>query len=264
MPFTLIILLAGVAGLLLILAALVMPGAAHRTSAPDSVIRPLQPDTPARPDRVRARAVPLHRRMQRAMANHPDPLIALLKTAFWIMLFVALVDHLSDRYASFTAYVTWGLAIVPHEAGHLICQPFGWLIMVLGGSIWQILAYVLVGLFALYKRKLEAALLIWAVIGHSFIDLSVYIGDAAERKLPLLFGNNKDHHDWWNILKHYNALEHDDTIAIITVIIGTLIALSASTTGILLAWWKPRAILEDDPIYAEGLRDAAREEIGNF
>ncbi len=262
MPITLIVIIAGTAGLLLILAALAMPHAPRATTTPpESAIRPIQPDTPAP---RRTPAIPLHQRLQRAIANHPDPLVATLKTAVWIALLVALVEHLTDRRYSITAHAAWVLTIAPHEAGHFICQPFGWLLMVLGGSIWQILIYVLAGLYALYKRKIDAALLMWAIVGHSFINVSVYIGDAAERKLPLIFGMSKEYHDWWNILKHYDALEHDDRLAIAAVVIGTLIALSASTTGILVAWWKPRSMLENDPIYAEGMRDAAREEIGDM
>ena len=262
MPITLIIILAGLIGLLLIAFALTLPGNTRiAADAPTTaVIQPIQPAA-ALP---RPPTLTLRQRMQRAITNHPDPLVATLKTVFWIVLLIALVDHLGDRRYSVTAHFAWVLTIGPHEAGHFICQPFGWLLTVLGGSIWQLLAYGLAGIYAYWRRKIDAALLMWAIVGHSLINLSVYIGDASERKLPLIFGMNKKYHDWWNILGHYDALQYDDRLALIAIGLGTLIAVSASVAGIIVAWWLPRAILANDPIYAEGLRDAAREEIGDF
>lgn len=235
--FTTVLLIVAAGGGVLILALGLWAEHRARTRRPASPIRPIQPLPPA----------PVQRR-RRGLANHPDPLFAAFKTALWLASLFVLADHLSDTQQSTVAYIVWGITIVPHEAGHLFCQPFGWVLHVAGGSIWQLLPFVLVAIYAFgFRRMINAALFFWTLVGHSLINLSVYIEDAAERELPLIFGMSKDHHDWWNLLKHYDALEHDNLIAGIAYNGGALIVIAAALAGVLFAWWLPRAWMDTRP-----------------
>lgn len=221
------------AGVLLI-AAGVWSGRRAHSSRRASVIRPI-------------RRSPVQR-LQRALANHPDPLLALVKTGFWIVMLVALVDHLHDTQRGTVAHLAWLLSIGPHEIGHFVCTPFGWLLHVAGGSIWQVLVYVLLAVYAFsVQRRVWLALLFWIIAGHSLINLSVYIADAAERDLPLLFGMGKNHHDWWNLLSHYDALRHDDLIAQFVRGSGAVIVVLTVAVGLVTAWWMPRRWLPTTP-----------------
>lgn len=206
-----------------------------RDPRPASVIRPIEPPAVAAPRRSP------FQRIRQAILNHPDPLVAIFKTAFWLAMAVALVDHLRDVQHGTVAYLVWLLTIGPHEIGHYLCWPFGWVLNVAGGSIWQVLLYVLLALYTFtFRRQVWLSLVFWMIAGHSLINLSVYIGDAAERDLPLILGMDKSRHDWWNLLGHYNALQHDDLIAALVRDAGVVVALAAMITGLITAWWIPR------------------------
>lgn len=161
----------------------------------------------------------------------------LFLTGFWLLWLIPLVDHLLDTQHSTTANIIWALTIGPHEVGHLICMPFSELIMFLGGTIWQILFWVLLGGYTfLVRRQLALGSTMLMVAGHSFINASVYIGDAQERELPLLFGNDKSRHDWWNILGELGLLEYDDQFALTSLIIGSIIVLAIIFFNIYFLW----------------------------
>lgn len=244
-----IVLLLALAGLLLIAAGL-WP---HRAGRASAAIRPIAPPI-APPPAPRPRPS-----LWRLLTRHPDPLLALFQTAFWLTMPLLLADHLQDRHRGLVAHFAWILSIVPHEAGHLVCTPFGWVLYVLGGSIWQVLIYVLLALYvgALQGRH-RLALVFWTIAGHSLINLSVYIADAAERKLPLIFGMDKSHHDWGNLLAHYDALAYDDTLALIVMLAGAALVSIAALIGVVTAWWVPQRWRLADPAIAASLRDLQR------
>ena len=68
-------------------------------------------------------------------------------------------------------------------------------------------------------------MLFW--FGQNFIDVSVYMGDAIERKLPLLGGNSVNH-DWYYLLSHLNLLQATDSLSATTYSIGALIIITAA------------------------------------
>ena len=177
----------------------------------------------------------------RVVRAHPLPLYGVVETLLWLGVLATLVDHLRDPANSLTAMVVWYLTIGVHELGHVICMPFGWLLHVAGGSIWQVLFWAGLGTWALFaQRRLTQALLLWAVAGHSFINLARYIDDARARELNLLFGLGPESHDWWNILSRYDLLEYDHLLADISTGIGTAIVLLTVVGGIVTTWLLPR------------------------
>lgn len=173
--------------------------------------------------------------------NHPRRVWAVIESGLWLLFLLPLLDNLQNPYHGTTAYWVWSLTIIPHEAGHLICAPFGWFIMVLGGSIWQILFWLLLGWYIMVVRKgLTGALLCWMLVGHSFINLSVYVRDAQERDLPLIFGMDKSRHDWWNILNTLNLLPYDNTFADMVWSLGGFIAFGCILLALLSTWYLPK------------------------
>jgi hypothetical protein len=190
----------------------------------------------------------LLRRFRQAAGRNPAPGYAVLETVFWVFVLATMVDNVQAPRESTTARLVWLLIIGPHEIGHLICMPFGWTLNILGGSLWQILAFLLPALYAfLVRRQISTSLVFWAMTGHSFINLAPYIGDARARSLPLLFGMSKEHHDWWNLLGHYGLLEYDHTLAAAATLIGAGIIVLAAAAGIITAWLLPRTRLGPAP-----------------
>ena len=188
-----------------------------------------------------------------AVRRHPDPMLAVLETGFWLLVAATWIDHLRAPRSGFTAQAVWAITIVPHEAGHLICAPFGWTLQFAGGSIWQVLIFVLPAVVAFaVRRQISTSLLFWALVGHSFLNMAPYIGDASTRDLPLLFGLGKDHHDWWNLLGHYGLLDYDHIFAAVAITAGSAILLCAVSTGIAAAWLLPRRMIGPFPRFEGG------------
>ena len=159
-------------------------------------------------------------------------------TLLWLFFFVTLVDHLRSR-SSLTSTLVYFLVILPHEAGHFLCSPFGWFLSVAGGSIWQILLFVLFGFIVLYRKRRNEALGWWAVAGHSLINLSVYIADASARSLPLIPIPDPARHDWGNMLEYLGLLEYDWLFALLATVIGGGVVLSTVAAGLFFTWYQP-------------------------
>lgn len=104
--------------------------------------------------------------------------------------------------------------LIIHEAGHFFFTIFGRFIMLLGGTLMQIiLPSILVFHFFVHDYRLGTQVsLFW--LGHNFINISVYVADARTRRLPLLSGNI-DHHDWWQMLGMLDMLTYDRIIGYI-------------------------------------------------
>lgn len=190
---------------------------------------------------ARTELVKFVERMGQSVQSHPAKALGVIETVFWAALLLPLIDNLLDPQGSTTAFWTWLITIGPHEIGHLLFMPFGELLMYLGGSIFQVLFFVLIGSYVLLlKRQVTSGIFFFMVAGHSFINISVYIRDASTRRLDLLFGLDKSHHDWWNILRRLDMLAYDGTIADIVLFIGAVVVLGTLIAGILTTWMLPR------------------------
>ncbi|MGD8779864.1 MAG: hypothetical protein PVH88_12995 [Ignavibacteria bacterium] len=106
--------------------------------------------------------------------------------------FIPLLDHFN---------------LLIHEGGHGIFSIFPKFLYTLGGTLMQIiLPLVFVYYFVSNQKKLGAQIsLIW--MGQNLLNISVYAGDALERKLPLL-GGNKVYHDWTYLLREIDMLQN--------------------------------------------------------
>lgn len=162
-------------------------------------------------------------------------------TILWAVFLLSLFDHLASR-SGFTGTLVYFLVILPHEAGHFLCSPFGWFLSVAGGSIWQILLFVIFGFIVLFRKRRNEALGWWAVAGHSLINLSTYIADASARSLVLIPIPDPSRHDWGNILEHLGLLKYDWLFAQTAIIIGGATVLSAAVVGLFFTWYQPQKL----------------------
>lgn len=113
-----------------------------------------------------------------------------------------------------------------HEFGHVLFSPFGRFMMILGGSLFQIMMPLIAMFsFSLQMRdNFAAAIMMWWT-GQNFIDVAPYIADAEYRSLPLILGMGEDAHDWGNLLTMLNRVESAQTYANISFAIGSLVML---------------------------------------
>lgn len=125
-----------------------------------------------------------------------------------------------------------------HEAGHLLFIPFGRFMMILGGSLGQVLMpLVCLATFLVKTRDpFGASVALWWV-AESLMDLAPYINDARALDLLLLggvTGKETDGHDWNNILTMLGWLEYDHRLAHLAYNIGIVFMLASLAWGGLL------------------------------
>ena len=198
-------------------------------------------------------------RWRRIVARHPAPFWGWVETIFWLLVLSTVFFHLRDVHDGLVARIVWLLTIGPHEIGHIICMPFGWTLHFAGGSIWQVLWWLLLALYVLFLRfQVTGALVFMTIVGHSFINMMPYIADARARELPLLFGMDSSHHDWWNLLNKYRLLEYDQQIADFAAGVGVTVLLLTAAAGIITTWLLPRRGIGPVPRYMGNLLAALR------
>ena len=117
--------------------------------------------------------------------------------------------------------------LVIHEAGHVFFMFFGELLYAFGGTIFQLLIPFIFVSYFYFKKEFFSAFIVLFWLGQNFINVAVYMGDAVERKLPLLGGNSVNH-DWHYIFSHLNILQLTDFLSAITFSIGVLIIIAAA------------------------------------
>lgn len=125
-------------------------------------------------------------------------------------------------------YRSWfaGLTLVIHEFGHLLFAPFGQTLMLLGGSITQVTAPVLVAAYLLFRQGDWFGLAVGlAWLSFSSFELATYVGDANKGQLPLVGFGSDVLHDWDTLLTQWHLLNHCDTFA-------TLLRVGAAVVGL--------------------------------
>ena len=124
-----------------------------------------------------------------------------------------------------------GVNLLIHEGGHIICLPFGHFVHMIGGTLFQLLMPTLfiVHFYRHGQPYSSAIVLFW--LGHSFLDISVYAGDAVAMKLPLLGGRHSIH-DWNYLLTELGLLDFTRPIAITIYTIGAILITLATIFSI--------------------------------
>ncbi len=119
-----------------------------------------------------------------------------------------------------------------HEFGHILFMPFGEFMMILGGSLFQVLLpLALTCVFVFIQRDTFAGSITLWWCGQSFIDVSPYIADAEYRALPLVGGGGEESHDWGNLLTMMDALDNTHAIANCSFGIGAILIIVALVWG---------------------------------
>lgn len=99
-----------------------------------------------------------------------------------------------------------------HEAGHVLFQPLGDPLVVLGGSLLQVMLPLAFVAYFLVRREPFSASVVMAWVAASLANVALYVADARAQELPLLGGENVIH-DWWYLLIEWDLLSHDVSIA---------------------------------------------------
>ncbi|HCS62621.1 MAG TPA: hypothetical protein DIW64_00205, partial [Cellvibrio sp.] len=119
-----------------------------------------------------------------------------------------------------------------HEFGHILFMPFGEFMMILGGSLFQVLLPLALMCVFVFKQRdtFAGSIMLWWC-GQSFIDVSPYIADAEYRALPLVGGGGEESHDWGNLLTMMDALDSTQVVANCSFGVGAVLIIAALVWG---------------------------------
>lgn len=141
--------------------------------------------------------------------------------------------------------------LVFHEAGHVVFRPFGEWVMVLGGTLGQLLMPLIIGVVFLWQRRdpFGAAMALW-MTGVSLLDIAPYQYDALHPQLMLLSGTTGEDgpHDWMYLFATTSQVANAQRIGAMTHAVGTLVVVAALAWGaaLLVAQYGRRAGLVEE------------------
>ena len=120
------------------------------------------------------------------------------------------------------------LDLAIHETGHLLFGFAGETLMLLGGTLFQLLvpAAFVVALWRNGDRHGATVPLWW--MGQNCWNVSVYVRDARAQELPLVGGGE---HDWAILLANWDWLNRDQALADAVHLVGVVLYVVAIIGG---------------------------------
>ncbi len=136
-----------------------------------------------------------------------------------------------SRVALLVGFAAWGMILIAqdyrtgemgssfihrpllifHEAGHVVFRLFGEWVMVLGGTLGQLIMPIILGGALLLKNRdpFGASIGLWFV-GVSLLDIAPYMYDALQPQLVLLSGRTGEEggHDWIYLFSSMGLLQN--------------------------------------------------------
>jgi hypothetical protein len=130
------------------------------------------------------------------------------------------------------------LDLAIHETGHLLFVFAGETLMLLGGTLFQLLvpAAFVVALWRAGDRHGATIPLWW--MGQNCWNISVYVRDARAQELPLVGGGE---HDWAILLANWDWLNRDQALADAVHLLGVVLYVIAIIGGWLFLRTRTRA-----------------------
>ena len=176
----------------------------------------------------------------------------------WHAVLLAVPDRVDamrfwGRCALWLGFAIWGLVLIAqdwrtgeignsfihrpllifHEAGHVVFMAFGHWLMIMGGTLGQLIMPAVMAVALLWKNRdpFGAAIGVW-FLGVSLLDIAPYIFDALVPQLTLLSGGTGEEggHDWIYLLSSLGWLPKAQLLGGLVHKLGALVVLLA------LAW----------------------------
>lgn len=146
----------------------------------------------------------------------------------------------SENYTDPDGNFMHSILLPIHEAGHVFFRLFGEFMMVAGGSLFQLLLPLGIGVAFYVKQRdpFGAAICLWWT-GASLVDLSPYIYDALYPKLTLLGGHTGESggpHDWIYILEKLGWINRAQGLGTFTHHLGVLVMFGSVGWGVSWLW----------------------------
>ena len=93
----------------------------------------------------------------------------------------------------------------------------------------EILLPLLIVIFTILNRYVKGTQFALYLLGSAWFSVAFYAADGGQRQLPLIGNLGKESHDWYNLLRHFDMLDSNASIALTFGIIGTVVYAGALT-----------------------------------
>jgi hypothetical protein len=125
----------------------------------------------------------------------------------WLIFYALfLIYALADRSGFlFIDYVN----LIIHEGGHFFFSWFGYTIMILGGTLGELLVPGLCGIYFFWQREASATAFCGFWFFENFLYIGTYMADARAEALPLV---GSGEHDWATLFGQWGWLLQDQKI----------------------------------------------------
>ncbi|GAC1661681.1 MAG: hypothetical protein NVS9B4_14260 [Candidatus Acidiferrum sp.] len=99
--------------------------------------------------------------------------------------------------------------LIVHEGGHFFFSWFGYTIMILGGTLGELLVPLLCGIYFFSQREATAVTFCGFWFFENFLYIGKYMADARAQALPLV---GSGEHDWGILFGQWGVLLRDQQI----------------------------------------------------
>jgi hypothetical protein len=127
-----------------------------------------------------------------------------------LFLLYAALDHSGFLFLDY-------VNLMIHEGGHLFFSWFGETIMILGGTLGELLVPLLCAAYFFFHRETTGFAFSAFWFFENFPYIGRYMSDARDQALPLFGGGE---HDWGMLFAQWGVLQHDRAIGSVTRDIG--------------------------------------------
>lgn len=147
--------------------------------------------------------------------------------------------HLNSyTYGSILAPANLGI----HELGHFLFSPLGQFLGILGGTILQLAAPIILMVNFYNQGDFFAITLCFGWLSTNLFNVATYVADARLMNLPLVspFGVENVIHDWNYLLGKMGLLQYDTTIAFLLRCAAVISMLACLLAGFWVLWQMKR------------------------
>ena len=141
--------------------------------------------------------------------------VSRLSLAGWLCFYGLFLLHALKNESGFLALDHVNLVI--HEAGHFFFSWFGYTIMILGGTLGELLVPMLIAFYFLWRRETTGTAFAAFWIFENFLYIGTYMADARRLALPLV---GSGEHDWEILFGQWGLLVRDHQIGGVTRALG--------------------------------------------
>jgi hypothetical protein len=142
--------------------------------------------------------------------------------AFWGWRIAAMDIRDGEIAASFMHNINLAF----HEAGHIVFMAFGEFLTIAGGTLFQLLVPIVIGVALHWKNRdnFGASLALWW-LATSFMDCAPYAWDALHPQLVLLNGHTGEEggHDWIYLLGETGLLQQAHAVGRALHVVGIVL-----------------------------------------